>query len=146
MRNESPHSGTLCIGVVAGGSDPYKLVNEIGQALTSFPDEFKVFLFTLTSEKKIQDPRFHYVEIGLQMEELMREVDLIFSTSSTTSLELIACGYCVAVVCAVDNQRQYYQAIAKMGLAEQIGFRNVENTWELDLGKMRALITSSELS
>jgi spore coat polysaccharide biosynthesis predicted glycosyltransferase SpsG len=143
VRIDKKH--VIKIAVVAGGSDPYRLVYEIWKILSKFPEDFEVFLFSNESFSENLDSRFHYVEIGLQLDDLIPDMDLIFTTASTTSLEFIARGMCIGVVCSTDNQKQYYSAVGKLGVAEQIGIRNLDNSWDLDHAKMRALITSSDL-
>jgi spore coat polysaccharide biosynthesis predicted glycosyltransferase SpsG len=143
VPNDKKH--VIKIAVVAGGSDPYRLVYEIWKILNKFPEDFEVFLFTNESFSENLDSRFHYVEIGTQLDDLIPDMDLIFTSASTTSLEFIARGMCIGVVSVADNQRQYYRAVGKLGAAEQIGVRNLDNSWDLDYVKMRALITSSNL-
>ena len=53
---------------------------------------------------------------------MIRNVDLILTTSSTSSLEFIACGPPVGVACAVENQKQYYAALGQLGIATQLDF------------------------
>jgi spore coat polysaccharide biosynthesis predicted glycosyltransferase SpsG len=144
-HTQSQNLQKLKIAIVAGGSDPYGLVHEICQTLIKFPEDFEVVYFSNESFGENLDSRFLYVEIGPQLDELIPEMDLIFTTASTASLEFLALGICIGVVCIVDNQSQYYNAIGKLGAAEQIGFRNFDNSWNLDHAKMRGLITSSDL-
>lgn len=137
--------GTLRIAVVAGGSDPYKLVFEIAKILVNLLELFEVYLFSNSISNEFLDSRFHHVEIGPKLDEVIRSVDLVFTTSSTSSLEFIARGLPVGVACAVDNQEQYYKSLGHLGAAAQIGFRNIHNEWELDTEKIHLLVTSSEL-
>ena len=135
----------LKIAVVAGGSDPYGLVNEIAGILLSLPEPFEAYLFSNLSLKPSLDSRFHYIEVGTQLDGLTRNVDLVLTTSSTSSLEFLARGLCVGIACSVDNQEQYYNSLGELAVAAQIGFRNLHNVWELDKEKIHSLVTSSEL-
>ena len=138
-------AGPLKIAVVAGGSDPYKLVFEIAKILVELPELFEAYLFSNSSFDGVLDSRFHFIKIGQKLDEVIRDVDLVFTTSSTSSLEFIAHGLPVGVACAVDNQEQYYKSLGELGAAAQIGFRNLLNEWELDPEKIRLLVTSSEI-
>lgn len=89
------------------------------------------------------DSRFQLIEIGSRLDELTQSVDLVLTTASTSSLEFLARGLCVGVVCAVDNQKQYYEALGQLGVAAQIGRRNSLNVWEFDVEEIYTLITSS---
>jgi spore coat polysaccharide biosynthesis predicted glycosyltransferase SpsG len=143
VRKYSKH--VLKIAVVAGGSDPYKLVNEIARVLAKTNLDFKAYLFSSSEIDSGIDSRFHYVQVGQKLDSLTRNVDLVLTTASTSSLEFLARGKCVGLVCAVNNQQQYYNSLGKLGVAAQLGFRNIDNSWELDEQLIYSLITSSEL-
>ena len=139
-----PEQHKLRIAVVAGGSDPYGLVNEIAKILAIIPEQFEVYLFSNSVLDSSLDTRFHVIEVGQQLDELTKSVDLVLTTSSTSSLEFLARGLCVGIICAVDNQEQYYNSLGELAVAAQIGFRNSDKEWKLDKEKISLLITSSE--
>ena len=140
---EQPHK--LKIVVIAGGSDPYGLVNEIAKILVTFSDEFIVYLFSKSIADSNLDSRFHYIEIGDRFEELTNTADLILTTASTSSLEFLARDLCIGIACVVDNQKQNYETLGELGVAAQFGIRYMDNKWELDKEKIHLLISSSEL-
>ena len=74
------------------------------------------------------------------LDEVSRDANLILTTSSTSSLEFIARGFSVGVACAVENQKQYYDAFARLGIAAQIGFRT-SSGWNLEPNTIHKLIT-----
>ena len=145
MRAPSQEQHKLKIAVVAGGSDPYGLVHEIAEILATIPGQFEAYLFSNSLLDSTLDSRFHVIEVGQQLDKLTKNVDLVLTTSSTSSMEFLARGLCVGVACAVDNQEQYYNSLGELAAAAQIGFRNLDNTWELDKEKIHSLVTSSEL-
>lgn len=134
----------LKIIVVAGGSDPHNLVFEIAKVLTKLPELFEVYLVSNFTSSTPLDPRFHYLEIGARLDEVSRDADLILTTSSTSSLEFIAQGFCVGVACAVANQRQYYDSLGQLGIAAQIGSRTQASGWNLNIEIIRRLVTLSD--
>lgn len=135
----------LQIAVVAGGSDPYKLVNEIARILAKTHLDFKAYLFSSSEVHSAVDSRFHFVQVGKKFDSLTRNIDLVLTTASTSCLEFIARGICLGLVCAVNNQQQYYESLGNIGAAAQLGFRNMDNNWELDEQLIYSLINSSEL-
>lgn len=145
MHSENPEQHILKIAVVAGGSDPCGLVNEIAKILALIPQEFEAYLFSNSTLDSTLDSRFRVIEVGQRLDELTKNVDLVLTTSSTSSLEFIARGLCVGVICAVDNQKQYYNSLGELAVAAQIGFRNLDKEWDLDKEKIHLLITSNEL-
>ena len=135
----------LKIAVVAGGSDPYGLVDEIAKILVSFSEQFNVYLFSNCNFDSPLDSRFRYIKIGHQLDELTKDADLVLTTASTSSLEFLARGLCVGIACAVDNQEQCYNKLGELGIVAQFGSRNLDNNWELDKEKIYSLVTSSEV-
>ena len=123
--NQEPHS--LRIAVAAGGSDPYGLVHEIAKIFVMLPEQLQVYLFSNTNLDSVLDNRFRYIEVGQQLDELTRNIDLVLTTASTSSLEFLARGLCVGIACAVDNQEQYYNSLGKLGVTAKSGFRNLDN-------------------
>jgi spore coat polysaccharide biosynthesis predicted glycosyltransferase SpsG len=149
-KSLSPHLGRAGnakqkILVVAGGSDPFNSVVEIATILKGFAMPFEAYLFSDSILIEMFDNRFHKVKIGLQLDELIKEVDLVLTTSSTSSLEFIACGLPVGVICSVENQLHLYSSLGDLGLAVQIGFRNNMGIWTFDSEAMRELITNPKL-
>ena len=60
-------------------------------------------------------------------------------------MEFIARGLCVGVACAVDSQEQSYDSLGQLGVAAQIGLRNLDNLWELNVEIISSLVLSSAL-
>lgn len=144
IHAESQEHHKLKIVVVAGGSDPYGLVHEIAKILVSFSEQFEVYLFSNFNLDSPLDSRFRYIKVGHQLDELTKDTDLVITTASTSSLEFLARGLCVGIACAVDNQEQYYNKLGELGLAAQLGLRNLDNNWELNSEMISSLVTSSE--
>jgi spore coat polysaccharide biosynthesis predicted glycosyltransferase SpsG len=145
MHYSSQGRYKLKIVVTAGGSDPYNLVLEIAVALAKIPEPFQVCLFSNSTSDVTLDSRFQYFEIGSGLEEISKDADLVFTTSSTSSLEFIARGLCVGMACAVANQRQYYDKLNQLGVAAQIGMHIPNFGWNLDVETIHMLVTSSQL-
>jgi len=145
MHAPSQEQHSLRIAVVAGGSDPHGLVNEIAKILAAIPEQFEVYLFSNSMGYSPLDTRFRVIEVGRQLDELTRNVDLVLTTASTSGLEFLARGLCVGIACAVGNQEQYYGSLGALNVAAQLGVRNLDNNWELDEEMIYSLITSREL-
>jgi spore coat polysaccharide biosynthesis predicted glycosyltransferase SpsG len=145
IHTDRDQKQVLKIAVVAGGSDPHGLVNEIAKILSAMSEQFEAYLFSGPTFDSILDSRFFHVEVGPGIDEVTRDVDLVLTTASTSSLEFIARGLCVGIICAVNNQELYYNSLSQLGVAAPLGFRSSENTWDLDRQKISSLINSSEL-
>ena len=134
----------LKIVVVAGGSDQYGLVNELAKILHSLPDRFKAYLFGKLPNEFDLDDRFQYVNLGLSLDEVSTDANLVFTSASTSSLEFIARGLCVATVCVVENQRQNYEALGQLGVAQPVGEHSQVKGWELDVQSIHKLIINPD--
>ncbi len=144
-QTKTKRESDLRIAVVAGGSDPFKLVNEVAKVLAKIPTKFEAYLFSRSESELIIDSRFQYFQVGPGLDEIVKDIDLVLTTASTSSLEFLARGICVGLICAVDNQKENYNSLGKLGVAAQLGFRTFDNNWELDEQMIYSLITSSEL-
>ena len=71
--------------------------------------------------------------------------DIVFSSASTASLEILAAGKVLAVCSLVDNQEELYKALSRLGLAQPIGKLTREKKWELSLQDITAVITDSSI-
>jgi spore coat polysaccharide biosynthesis predicted glycosyltransferase SpsG len=144
LYSEDIGNRKLKIAVVAGGSDPYGLVGEIAKNLIKFSEEFEVRLFSNSIPNLTLDSRFRHFRVGHHLDKLTKDVDLVLTTASTSSLEFLARGLCVGIACAIDNQEQYYKTLGELGVAAQFGYRSLENYWELDEKQISLLVKSND--
>lgn len=138
----NPDSCSLKIVVVAGGSDPYGVVPKIANILGGFSDTFNAHLFTNASIDFNLDSRFQCHKIGLHLDELTKNADLVLTTASTSSLEFLARGFCVGVICAIQNQRQYYDSLGQLDLAAKLGVRDAKDHWQFDHEQIQLIVSS----
>ena len=134
----------LEILVTGGGSDPFNFVDAICLILRNIPGNFKVRAFSENFSLAKMDYRFTVFQVGPELDVHATSVELVFTTASTTSLEFIAREVAVGIGCAVDNQKEYYEALASVELAIPIGiFSNGQ--WDLDEQKIIEMVNSKEL-
>ena len=119
-------------------------MNELAKILHSIPDRFKAYLFGKHSNEFDLDDRFQYVNLGLSLDEVSIDANLVFTSASTSSLEFIARGLCVGTVCVVDNQRQNYEALGQLGIAQPVGEHSQVKGWELDVQSIHKLIINPD--
>ena len=134
----------LKVLIVGGGSDPFGFVPAIARVLSSIDMKFDVYAFT--NEQLPEDSQVQFVKnnIGSRLDLIANEIDLVFTTASTSSLEFIAKEIPVGVVCAVDNQADYYDQLGKLGYAHQIGVFESNQTWNFNLPLIKELLESQE--
>jgi len=140
----SIESDPLRILIVGGGTD----INDFGLNLTrvllNLKNEFHAVLIVDDENKVLLDSRFNQIKFGSNFDEIIAGFDLVFTTASTTSLELAAKGLAVGVGCSVKNQEIYYSKLHEMNLAVPIGKFN-SNFWSFNLPVIIELIESREL-
>ena len=143
QKNERSADGKsiLEILVVGGGTDLFGFVAAICKELVGISDGFHANIFTNDNELGNLDPRFTVVPIGSELDEYAMNVDLVFTTASTTSLEFIAREVAVGIGCAVDNQEEYYESLSAFRVASPIG-RFVDSKWHIDHAKIAELVHS----
>lgn len=139
-RTESVN-GNLRVLIVGGGSDPFGFVRAITKYIgNKIPNlEMHCFINNELSDSGIANLVTH--EIGPDLDIWANEVDVVLTTASTTSLEFIAREVPTGVVCAVDNQQEYYEQLGRLGYASQVGFLDSSGEWIFNFEALRLLLT-----
>ena len=129
--------------VFGGGTDTYDFARIMGQELRDIPG-FKQAIFFSADKKYIEnlDSRFKVLPFGKALDEELSKASIVFTTASTSSLEVVARELPVGVACSVDNQFGYYQALGNSKVAAQIGERVTSGEWEMQSDVIRRLITN----
>ena len=130
--------------IVGGGSDPFGFVPAIAHVLSSI--DLEVVVHTFTNEQTPEDSKVRFVRnsIGSNLDLIANNVDVVFTTASTSSLEFIAKEIPTGVACAVDNQADCYDQLGKLGYAQPIGVFNSDHAWDFNLPLIRELLESHE--
>jgi UDP-2,4-diacetamido-2,4,6-trideoxy-beta-L-altropyranose hydrolase len=139
---ERSFSDVLRVLIVGGGSDPFGFVQAIADVFSSLELNMEVHAFT---EGRIpEDSEVHFVRhsIGSDLDKIARDIDLAFTTASSSSLEFIAREIPTAVVCAVDNQESYYSELGRLGCAVQVGVYHANGSWEFNLPAIKDFLES----
>lgn len=146
QKNERSADGKsiLEILVVGGGTDLFGFVAAICEELKGIANGFHASIFTNNNELSKLGSRFTVVPIGSELDEYAMNVDLVFTTASTTSLEFIAREVAVGIGCAVDNQEEYYESLSAFGVAVPVG-RFIEGNWQIDHTKIAELVNSGSI-
>ena len=130
----------------AGGIDRFDLALSLAKLLKKYKD-FDEAVFFSTSESHIAslDSRFVVRSFGPLLDAELENADLVFTTASTSSLEIIAREIPVGICFSVDNQISYFDSLVKKQVAFGIGNLNSEKNWELDQAAIERLINDSNL-
>ena len=132
--------------VFGGGTDLYGFGLAVGETLREL-EGFDEAIFYSSNQRPIEslDSRFRVVTFGASLDNEIENVDLVFTTASTSSLEVLAREIPMGIGCAVDNQVAYYNALTKLSVSSPIGIRADSGTWNLNHTAISQLISDDEL-
>lgn len=134
------------IVVFAGGADKFGFAGAMAAGLERLPN-FRTVVFFSNSHDDILglDSRYEVRDFGLALDEELHTADLIFSTASTSSLEIVAREIPLAVCFTVKNQMPYFDVLVNQGFAQGIGGINPQGQWELDWNAIETVVSDSEV-
>lgn len=132
------------IVIFGGGTDYFEFAHTIAEAIAHFPDFDSAQIYSnKLHDFAALDPRFQVKPFGLGIDRDIQKSDLVFTTASTSSLEVIARGIPLGVACSVENQVNYYQSMSDLGFACPVGERLKENKWVLNHDNIERLMGDS---
>lgn len=141
-RTESEY-GLLRVMVAGGGSDPFGFVKELARVIRDLDMSLELHCFTNEELSGSEMVKIYRHPIGPEFDFWANEVDLVFTTASTTSMEFIAREVPTGVVCVVDNQRDYYEQLGMLGYVSQIGVLETSGEWRFNLKEIVDLLSDS---
>ncbi len=138
-RNE--FSATPRILIFGGGTDQFgmapRLANEIRQR---FRYSRANFIYHEPSEIEFMDSRFKVFPFGSSLDSLLHHSDIVITTASTSSFEVMASGIPTGIIRVTGNQDQNFDTLTRSGLASRIGFRSDAGNWEFFTQELNVLI------
>jgi spore coat polysaccharide biosynthesis predicted glycosyltransferase SpsG len=139
----SPGNNFRNILVFGGGTDTFDLALYLAKLISVIKGEWH-FNFISNSKKSIEelDPRFEVMPFGKDLDKLVNISDLVITTASTSSLEIIAREIPLGVICVVDNQKTYYKFLTENGLAQGLGEIVESGDWQINLVKLKEILES----
>lgn len=132
--------------VFGGGTDPFGFGPAIAESLRGH-EGFQEAVFFSSAESGIEelDNRFRVMPVGAALDVEIEDADLVFTTASTSSLEIVAREIPLGIGCAVANQSNYYKALSELNVSIPLGVRMIHGKWNLDYDSMWELITNAKL-
>ena len=135
----------LKIIVSGGGTDIHNFAKSIAAELEKVETSIEVHFFSNTEIVSKTGKIFLTHNIGEELDKISEDADLAFTTASTSALEFIASKIPTGVVCAVDNQREYYEQLGELKYAIQLGEFTSQKVYELKSAAIRELISDPEV-
>jgi spore coat polysaccharide biosynthesis predicted glycosyltransferase SpsG len=131
----------LHIVVVGGGTNVHNFSQDICNSLLQIDFPFKASVFTNSGKISGYDNRFTFFEPSGLLDSIALTADLILTTASTTSLEFIARQIPIGILCAVNNQISYYEALTSKRIAAPLGHYS-KGFFNVNQGLLQDLVTS----
>ena len=136
---------TRNISVFAGGTDPTNFALAMAKALVNIQEFNSAVFFTQNGEQIEKfDVRFQALPFGSKLDLCIADSQLVFTTASTSSLEVIARGIPVGIACVIKNQEENYRILGDLKLATRIGYRGNDGEDYLNELAIKNLIRSRE--
>ena len=105
--------------ITGGGTDSSGYINVVSDALARTNLTFKAFV--LSNSDLNLDSRFIVQPLGDFLDFIIPEIDLVFTSSGTSSWEFILSGIPTGVLATVDNQVENYLNQISYGISYNIG-------------------------
>ena len=135
----------LKIMVSGGGTDTQNFAKSIATELEKVETIIEVHFFSNTEIVSKTGKLFVTHNIGEELDRISEDADLAFTTASTSALEFIASKIPTGVVCAVNNQREYYEQLGELNYAIQIGEFTSQKVYKLKSANIKGLISDPEV-
>lgn len=143
IKKKSSNLGKVT--VYGGGSDPSNLAMAIASAIAgSYSFEECTFFSIENSGIESFDERFKVLPFGPELDDQLKQSDLVLTTASTSCFEILALGLPLGVASAVINQNDYYAYLSEREFACPVGRIGVDGVWNLDMQNLTKLFTDSK--
>jgi spore coat polysaccharide biosynthesis predicted glycosyltransferase SpsG len=130
------------IVIFGGGTDYFGLAAKTAEIIKDLKGfDYATFISNERDLIKSLDPRFSVMEFGFDIDQEISRADLVLTTASTSSFEILARELPLGIACAVENQKSNYEVLGNLGLASQIGERTPNEQWSLNSHNISRLIS-----
>lgn len=130
------------IVIFGGGTDSFGFGKAISERILGFDnfDHVTLFLNERDRSSVTLDERFEILSFGQQLDQRLENADLVLTTASTSSFEILARGIPLGVAQSVDNQSLYYESLGDAGIVAQLGELDLQKSWKFNSEIVESLI------
>ena len=98
------------------------------------------FIYHASAEIETMDSRFRVHPFGLSLDSLIERSDIVITSASTSSFEVLARGVPTGIIRLIGNQDDNFQALGRAELVSMIGSRSDDGLWSLDEYELDKLV------
>lgn len=127
--------------IFGGGTDTHGFAKVMSRELHGLYGFDKAIFFSAEREYIEEiDSRFRVIPFGDTLDLELIDADLVFTTASTSGIEVIVRELPLGVACSVDNQTAFYEALSNAKVAQKIGERVTTGEWKMYSDTIKRLI------
>jgi spore coat polysaccharide biosynthesis predicted glycosyltransferase SpsG len=131
--------------IFGGGTDPYGMAPRVAQLIRqNYPYAEANFVYHASEEIEAMDSRFRVHPFGPSLDSLMERSDVVITSASTSSFEVLARGIPTGIIRLVGNQDATFQALGRAELVSRIGIRSDDGLWSLSEPELEKLVLDVE--
>ncbi len=131
--------------IFGGGTDPFGMAPRVAELIRqNYPYEEASFIYHVSEEIETLDSRFKVHPFGLSLDSLIERSDIVITSASTSSFEVLARGIPTGIIRLVGNQDDTFQALGGAGLVSRIGNRSDDGQWSFFERELEKLVLDVE--
>lgn len=144
-RDNFSFSNSPRLLIFGGGTDYLGMAPRIADVIRHYQDFQKAtFIYHDSQEIEIMDSRFEVSPFGLALDSMIAKADIVITSASTSSFEVLARGIPTGIIRLVENQDENFQLLDDAGLVTQVGKRDDSGGWIFFENKIKKLLSDAE--
>lgn len=127
--------------IFGGGTDQYAMAPQIAHLIRQkYQFEEASFIYHHPAEIESMDSRFKVFPFGSILDSIIERSDLVITSASTSSFEVLARGVPTGIIRIVGNQDDNFRALGEAKLVSSIGVRSDEGLWNFSKHELDRLL------
>ena len=131
--------------VFGGGTDHFGMAPEVARLIRQKYNYREAnFIYHHQLEIESMDSRFKVLPFGTNLDSIINESDVVITSASTSSYEILARGIPTGIIRLVGNQDNNFKALHEANLVSLIGNRSDDGGWNFSLTNLEKLILDTD--
>jgi spore coat polysaccharide biosynthesis predicted glycosyltransferase SpsG len=127
--------------IFGGGTDQFGLALQVARLIRQkYHYKEANFIYHERLEIESMDPRFKVFPFGPALDSIIRQSDVVITSASTSSFEVLARGIPTGIIRLVGNQDDNFKELCGAELVSSIGRRSDDGLWSFTLPELERLM------